>query len=150
VRRFVLFAAIGLVVVFGGLQLIPYRVTNPSVHQEPTWDSPRTRQLAVAACFDCHSNDTVSYWWEDIAPLSWWITKHVDDGRAALNFSECKQRSGGESGDAAETVKNGSMPPDYYTWLGLHSKAKLTATEKQQLAAGLQTTLKDWSGGGGG
>jgi hypothetical protein len=150
VRRFVLYAAIGLVVVVGGLQLVPYRVTNPSARNEPTWDSPRTRRLAVAACFDCHSNETTTYWWQDVAPLSWWITNHVDEGRAALNFSECTQRSGGESGDAAETVTNGSMPPGYYTWFGLHSDAKLTAAERTELAAGLRATLQGWNCGHGG
>ena len=53
---------------FGLIQLVPYRVDNPAVAQEPPWDSPRTRQLAVAACFDCHSNETDTYFWEDIAP----------------------------------------------------------------------------------
>ncbi len=146
-RRFILFTVIGLAVVFGGLQLIPYRVTNPSARNEPAWDTPRTRQLAVAACYDCHSNETTTYWWEDVAPLSWWITNHVDEGRAALNFSECTQRSGGESGDAAETVTNGSMPPGYYTWFGLHSNATLTASERKDLAAGLRSTLQGWNCG---
>ena len=31
---------------------------NPLVRREPTWDSPQTRQLAVRACYDCHSNQT--------------------------------------------------------------------------------------------
>ena len=59
----------GLVVLgFGLIQLVPYRVDNPPVKQEPAWDSPQTRKLAVAACYDCHSNETDTYWWEDIAP----------------------------------------------------------------------------------
>jgi hypothetical protein len=147
--RRTLLIVIGIVVVlFGLIQLVPYRVDNPAVAQEPTWNSARTRQLAVAACYDCHSNETATYWWEDIAPVSWWITNHVKDGRAALNFSECT-KGPGES-DAAETVKNGSMPPNYYTWFGLHSNAKLTAAEQQQLADGLQATLPGWNCGSGG
>jgi mono/diheme cytochrome c family protein len=134
-----------LLVAFGLIQLIPYRVTNPPVSSEPNWDSPQTRKLAVAACFDCHSNETHTVWWEDVAPLSWWITNHVKEGRAALNFSEWDKQSG-ESDDAAETVSNGSMPPNYYTWLGMHSNAKLTPAQRRQLADGLQKTL----GGGGG
>jgi mono/diheme cytochrome c family protein len=132
-----------LVVAFGLIQLVPYRVTNPPVTSEPNWDSPQTRKLAVAACFDCHSNETHTVWWEDVAPLSWWITNHVKEGRQALNFSEWDTR--GQSDDAAETVRNGSMPPDYYTWLGMHSNAKLTPAQRQALADGLQKTL----GGGG-
>jgi Haem-binding domain len=148
-RRIVLLVIVVVVVVFGLIQLVPYRVDNPPVTQEPPWDSARTRQLAVAACFDCHSNDTHTYFWEDIAPVSWWITNHVKEGRAALNFSECT-KSGGESGDAVETIRNGSMPPGYYTWLGLHSDAQLTAKERQELADGLMRTLRGAGCGGGG
>ena len=147
-RRTLLIVIGIVVVVFGLIQLVPYRVDNPAAAQEPTWNSARTRQLAVAACYDCHSNETATYWWEDIAPVSWWITNHVKDGRAALNFSECTQGPG--ESDAAETVRNGSMPPSYYTWFGLHSNAKLTAAEQQQLADGLQATLPGWNCGSGG
>jgi hypothetical protein len=144
--RVVLASILGIVALFGLIQLVPYRVDNPPVQQEPAWDSPRTRQLAVAACFNCHSNQTQTYWWEDVAPLSWWITNHVKEGRRALNFSECT-RGGGESDRAAETVRNGSMPPNYYTWFGLHSEAKLTAAEREELAAGLTATLSGWDCG---
>jgi hypothetical protein len=136
------------VVLFVGIQFIPYRVTNPSTRHEPAWDSPRTRRLAAAACFDCHSNETQTYWWEDVAPLSWWITNHVDEGRAALNFSECTP--GRAENEASETVREGSMPPNYYTWLGLHGDAKLNAAERRELADGLRATLAGWNCGGGG
>jgi hypothetical protein len=144
----VLIMAGAIVAVFGLVQLVPYRIDNPSVKQEPAWDSAQTRKLAVAACFDCHSNETHTYWWEDVAPLSWWITKHVKDGRAALNFSECTKGGRGEN-DAAETVREGSMPPDYYTWLGLHSAATLSKSQHDQLATGLAATLRGWRCGSG-
>ena len=133
------------------MQLVPSRVDNPPVKREPPWDSPRTRRLAQVACFDCHSNETSTYWWEDIAPVSWWITNHVKEGRSALNLSECTRGAGGEGSDeAAETVRDGSMPPDYYTWLGLHPDANLTPRERQQLADGLRRTLQGEHCGGGG
>lgn len=152
-RKFVVLVIAGIVVLgFGLIQLVPYRVDNPPVKQEPAWDSPQTRKLAVAACYDCHSNETATYWWEDIAPVSWWITNHVNGGRAKLNFSECTKSAGGNGGEnkASETIRRGSMPPNYYTWLGLHSKAKLTQAEMDQLAAGLDATLSGWNCGGGG
>ena len=139
-------AAVALVV-FVLIQFVPYRVDNPPVNQEPAWNSTRTRTLAVAACFDCHSNETQTYWWEDIAPLSWWITNHVKEGRAALNFSECVK--GRAENEAPETIREGSMPPSYYTWLGLHSNAKLSDAEKQELATGLRLSLADWKCGSG-
>jgi hypothetical protein len=142
----VILVAAGLV--FGLMQLVPYRVDNPAVRQEPSWDSANTRRLAVAACFDCHSNETSTYWWEDVAPVSWWITNHVKEGRSALNFSDCTR--GGAENEASETVREGSMPPDYYTWFGLHSDAKMTPAERAQLAQGLAATLSGWNCGSGG
>jgi len=139
-KKWLVVAGTAVVVALLLAQLVPYRVTNPPVLQEPQWDSPRTRQLAVTACYDCHSNETRTAWFEDVAPLSWWITNHVKDGRDKLNFSE-SGTGGGESGDAAETVTNGSMPPNYYTWLGMHGDAKLTPAERKELADGLRTTL---------
>ena len=137
-----------IVVVFVAIQLIPNRITNPPTRHEPPWNSPQTRQLAVAACFNCHSNQTRTYWFEKVAPLSWWIKGHVDDGRRRLNFDAWQPGQGG--GRAARTVLDGSMPPGYYTWFGLHSEAKLTAQQKQQLAQGLEATLGPGDGGRGG
>jgi len=148
-RRRPLLIGLGVfLLLFLAIQLVPYRVDNPPVVQEPAWDSKQTRQLAVAACYDCHSNESHPYTWEKVAPLSWWITNHVDEGRAKLNFSECTK--GGGENDASRTVRNGSMPPNYYTWLGLHSDAQLTAKEKQALADGLSATLSGWNCGGRG
>lgn len=143
-RKLLLVLVGAIVVVFVAIQFVPYRVSNPAVAQEPAWDSPRTRLLAVRACFDCHSNQTHTTTWEDVAPLSWWITNHVEEGRDKLNFSEWGQGHQ-QADDAAETVTNGSMPPSYYTWFGMHGDAKLTKAERAELAAGLRKTL----GGGG-
>ena len=87
-RRWWLVALVGAVIVFLGMQLVPYRVDNPAVIAEPSWDSPRTRALAVAACFDCHSNESRPLWFESIAPVAWLVKRDVDGGREALNFSE--------------------------------------------------------------
>lgn len=68
-NRWLLRALIVLGVALLAIQLVPYRVSNPSARQEPPWDSPRTRTLAVAACFDCHSNETNVLAFERVAPL---------------------------------------------------------------------------------
>jgi hypothetical protein len=126
--------------VFALLQLVPYRVDNPSPRDEPAWDDPRTRELAVAACYSCHSNETKVAAWEQVAPIHWYIANHVKEGRAALNFSEWHTAAGEEAHEAAEPVGHG-MPPDYYTYLGLHDESKLTADEVQQLIDGLERTI---------
>ena len=139
-KKFIWIAVTSLVVAFGLIQLVPYRITNSSVRDEPRWDSPRTRELAVRACYACHSNEVEKPWYANVAPVSWLLNQHVREGRDALNFSEWN-RSGGESDDVVESITEGSMPPSYYTWFGLHSEAKLTPEERSQLAQGLERTL---------
>jgi len=121
-------------------QLVPYgrNHTNPAVLAEPKWDSPRTRQLAVRACFDCHSNETEWPWYSHVAPVSWLVQWDVDEGRAEVNFSEWT-RPQEEAGESAETVAEGEMPPWMYT--GLHSEARLSAPESEELVRGLTATL---------
>jgi hypothetical protein len=123
------------------MQLVPYRLTNPSTRSEPKWDTARTRRLTVAACYDCHSNETSHHWYTQVAPISWWTVHHVRDGRAALNFSEWGTTSHRETDKVYETISDGSMPPSYYTWFGLHQDAKLSSQERAELLAGLRKTL---------
>jgi hypothetical protein len=131
-----------LVVMFGLAQLIPIEVTNPATRIEPRWDSPQTRQLVAAACFDCHSNQSRHFWYEDIAPIKWWTAHHVSSGRQALDFDEWN-RPQRAAGRAAQVVSAGRMPPSYYTWFGLHADAKHTAAQRAALAAGLEKTITD-------
>lgn len=130
----------GTVAVALALQLVPYGRDhdNPAVSQEPAWDSPRTRELAIAACFDCHSNETEWPWYSNVAPMSWFIQRDVDDGRAVLNFSEWDLEQD-EADDAAETVLDQEMPPRRY--LPLHPGARLSADERRALADGLAATI---------
>jgi Haem-binding domain len=143
-RRGVLVVLAVFALAFVLIQLVPYRVSNPPVLQEPGWDSPRTRELAQAACFDCHSNETDPYWFEEIAPVAWLITRDVNEGREELNFSECEPHDSEDGDDAAEVVIEGEMPPSLYTLLWLHPEAELTDAERQELATGLARTLSGW------
>ncbi|MFY9216568.1 MAG: heme-binding domain-containing protein, partial [Flavobacteriaceae bacterium] len=44
-------------------------------------------------CYDCHSNNTEYPWYNNIAPVSYWIDAHVEDGKKHLNFSNWEQYS---------------------------------------------------------
>ncbi len=139
--KFVFRAAVAVVlaglVLFGLIQLIPYGHdhTNPPVVQEPAWDSPQTRALAVRACFDCHSNLTAWPWYTSVAPVSWLTERDVLEGRRRLNFSDWIGRGEGEM---SRVISRGSMPPFYYVWL--HPSAALSAQEKTALINGLNAT----------
>jgi hypothetical protein len=129
------------VVAFGLIQLVPYGRdhANPTVTGEPAWSSPRTRELMVNSCFGCHSNEVDWPWYSNIAPVSWAVLDHVDEGRGAVNYSEFDT----DQGDADETIEvilDGEMPPGYYTLFGLHPEANLTEAEIDELVAGLRAT----------
>jgi hypothetical protein len=130
---------VGIVVI--AIQFVPFGVDNPATHDEPKWDSPTTRQLFMTACGDCHSNETKILWFEHVAPVKWYVADHVEEGRGALNVSEWHTNAGRDARNMVRVIKNGSMPPDFYTYLGLHSDSKLTAAQKQQLIDGIDATL---------
>lgn len=138
---------IGVVAAFLLLQLLPYgrRHANPPGHVEPRWDAPATRALAVRACFDCHSNETVWPWYSHVAPMSWLVQRHLDEGRRTLNLSEW-DRPQKEARESAKTVRKGEMPPWFYVLL--HPDARLTPAETQTLIAGLEATLGTKGGKG--
>ncbi len=109
---------------------------NPPVTNSIKWDSAQTEQLARSACFDCHSNETRSVWYSNIAPVSWLVNKDINEGRQKLNFSTSRELEGDEM---IEQIQRGKMPPAIY--LPMHPEANLTATQKQQLMGGFQATF---------
>ena len=133
-----LFAA---VTVFGLIQLVPYGRdhSNPPVMAEPAWSDTKTRDLMVRACFGCHSNQVEYPSYASIAPISWAIQSHIDEGRHQVNYSEFGV-SRGNFDDTIEVIREGSMPPFYYTMFGRHPEAKLTPQEVELLVAGLRAT----------
>lgn len=141
-KRIVIGLLIIAVAAFLLIQLVPFgrNHTNPPVAQEPNWDSPETRALAEAACFDCHSNETNwDVWYANIAPVSWLVQNDVYEGREHLNFSEWGTRRRAERGEElVESVQNGYMPPAQYQWM--HPAARLTDAQRQQLIRGLLAT----------
>ena len=106
---------VGLVL-FGLIQLVPYgrAHTNPPVVQEPDWDSSQTRALAQRACFNCHSNETVWPWYSHIAPASWLVQRHVDEGRESMNFSAWGDYSV-RTEKVIRQIEEGKMPPRSYS-----------------------------------
>ncbi len=143
----IIVGGIGIIIVlFLLIQLIPVPETNPPVQTQLKWDLPRTQELAVRACMDCHSNETRWPWYSRVAPVSWLVAIDVYRGRRSLNFSEmsANARFSRETGRVARIILEGEMPPIQY--LILHPDASLTAQEKQDLANGMTATLNNTLG----
>lgn len=134
-------ALLALTAAFLLIQVVPYgrSHTNPPVRAEPSWNSARTKELVRVACYDCHSNETTWPWYSHVAPFSWLVQNHVDEGREHLNFSEFHVPQD-EAGEAAKEVTEGDMPP--WDYLLMHPDARLSDGERQELIAGLRATFR--------
>lgn len=93
--------------------------------------------LIKASCYDCHSNEVKYPWYTNVAPLSWWIKHHINEGREELNFSEWgtykSRRIDKKLKECAEMLEEGEMPLSSYTLI--HGEAKLSEAQKAQLIA---------------
>lgn len=151
--RTLLLNAMVVLAVFGAIQLIPVSRANPPTVREPVWDSPATRDLAVRACYDCHSNETAWPWYTTIAPSSWVAWYDVTEGRQALNFSDWDRHADDEWVDPADAfppptlseriereIRDGTMPPGSYRLF--NPAARLSEAEREALIAGLVVTTR--------
>ena len=143
VRRFSKICLVALAWIIGAvavMQLVPYGRThsNPPIIKEPAWDSPRTRELAVRACFNCHSNETTWPWYANVAPVSWVVEFDVNVARSVVNFSEWN-RTYDLAPSSGLSVITGNMPTLKYRMA--HPEANLTQQETLDLARGLNATL---------
>lgn len=87
------------------------------------------------ACYDCHSNETAYPWYTNIAPVSWWIKGHINNGRAGLNFSEwgnySKEDQKSLMEESAMRIKEKWMP--LATYLIAHSEARITEDDRANM-----------------
>ena len=143
VRRLLKIVLWGLAItiaLFGLMQLIPYGRThkNPPILREPAWNSARTRELAVRACFNCHSNETKWPWYANVAPMSWVVLFDVNVAREVLNFSEWN-RTYEMAPYCHQSIMSNNMPTAKYRMA--HPEADLTPQEMSDLANGLDETM---------
>lgn len=91
--------------------------------------------LLKSACYDCHSNESRYPWYSEVAPISWWLQDHIDEGKEHLNFSiwgtYSDKRADHKLEECAEEVEEGEMPLDSYTWT--HNDANLSAEQRELL-----------------
>lgn len=91
------------------------------------------QQLLKTACYDCHSNNTVYPWYNNIQPVAWWLNKHVNNGKKQLNFSEFgaydEKKAKHKLHELVETLEKNEMPLFSYTII--HKDAKLNDAQKK-------------------
>jgi len=140
----------GLLIIVVGIQFFRIDKTNPEFNItndfiEITSPPEEIVALLKSTCYDCHSNETKYPWYSNIAPISWWVKDHINEGRDEMNFSEWGafklKRKDHKLEEVAEMLEKGEMPLDEYTWT--HSEAKLTQEQKIQLIAWFKAMRKN-------
>ncbi len=132
-----------LMVIAVGLVVIQF-INRPEKINEPVSENdiienlnvnPEMAGMLKAACYDCHSNQPKYPWYASVAPISWEIAEHIEEGRDELNFSEwatfTARRRDHKLEEIIELVESGEMPMPNY--VRMHSEAKLSSDQVEML-----------------
>jgi Haem-binding domain len=139
-KRIVKWLLIAVIVLFLAIQFVRPARTNPAVDESQTIFARAQMTPPVAAifnrsCVDCHSNKTVWPWYTNVAPVSWFIIGHVNEGRRNMNLSEWgkldSDRQSKKLQQICDEVSDGGMPLSTYT--PLHPGSKPTPADVKLL-----------------
>ena len=109
--------------------------THASFFETETRPGDEVLIVLKSACYDCHSDHTRYPWYNNIAPVNYWLDDHIRHGKGNLNFSDWESYSADKKDhkleEIIEEVKKGKMPLDEYTWT--HTDAQLTDAQKRAI-----------------
>lgn len=84
--------------------------------------------ILTNSCYGCHSNNTEYPWYNNVAPVSWWLSWHIQRAKGNLNFSDwdsyTKTQKVHKLEEVIEVIDEREMPLKQYTWL--HNDTKLS------------------------
>ena len=127
-------------IIFVLMQIIQMEKTNPTVNLKDEITAPKEiMEMFKNSCYDCHSNETTWPKYSYVAPISWIITKRVNNGRMALNFSTWQQYSKDEKKLKLKKIYRtiyAAMPLASYAQF--HEEANLTKKQRNE--------IRDWTG----
>lgn len=91
--------------------------------------------LLKNACYDCHSNHTRYPWYNRISPVSWYLNRHVQEGKKEMNFNEFghldKIKRVSVLNSICEVLEEGTMPLGSYTTI--HKNAIIDSIEREKI-----------------
>lgn len=121
------------IIIFLSFQLIQIDKENPSVNKKIDYNrvtnaTPEIQKILKKACYDCHSNEVNYPWYSSIAPISWFIKEHVNQGKEYVNFSEYGKYNRYQKEhinlSLYRVIENKTMPLNSYLWM--HKEANLS------------------------
>ena len=97
--------------------------------------SHRVKTLLQTACYDCHSNEVKYPNYAYVAPVSWSIKHHVNEGKENVNFSEWmtynKDQKDHILDEIIETIERKEM--QFKGYIPMHPEADLTDAQRKIL-----------------
>ena len=133
-------ALIVVVLIFAAMQFIrPEKVEYKDDISNEIIAPAEIKEIFVRACYDCHSNKIDYPWYSYVAPFSWVVTNHTNEGTRALNFSNWEKYNYVQKNEKLKAIYRtvySSMPLPAYTWL--NKDAELTKQERE--------LIRDWTG----
>lgn len=140
---------IGLVIILILMQFKQIDKTNPEYTDTEDFITITQPPVEIAAliktaCYDCHSHQAKYPWYSNVAPISWILEHHIEEGRQHLNFSTwtaySEKKAAHKLEECAEEVEADNMPMKPY--VAIHSEAKMTAEQKTALVAWFESQQK--------
>ena len=124
---------------------LPLQFVRPSLPNTPATaelQAPdEVKQILKNSCYNCHSNETKLWWFDQLVPAYWLVAKDVKTARQRLNFSEIGKLPPAQQQavlfESVSQIELGAMPTAPYR--RLHPDSVVTAeqlsTLKKYLAA---------------
>jgi len=140
-----------VVVIFIAIQFVPIDRENPigdanSDLLMQTQASQEVQSIMRNACYDCHSNETVWPWYSNIAPVSFVIANHIEEGRDHLNFSDWASYDKEDQSYILKNMKKeidkNAMPLKGY--VKMHANAEMTNERKALIFAWIDSVLENY------
>ena len=109
-----------------------------------TRPSAEVKAVLKTKCYDCHSNKTTYPWYAEVAPISFWIAHHVEEGNEHFNASQWEtydaKKRDHKLDELIEEVEEGEMPLSEYTW----THGGITENEKEAIIAWAQKARENY------
>jgi hypothetical protein len=137
-KKVLKWSAVALALLFVGAQFHRPDRTNPAVDERKTLRAntrltPEVAAIFARSCNDCHSSETTWPWYSNVAPASWFLHRHVEEGRRELSFSEWgsypQRKRERKLHEICQQVESGQMPLKSY--LPLHPSARLSEEDRR-------------------
>ncbi|GLB53748.1 heme-binding protein [Neptunitalea chrysea] len=139
---------IGIVVVFIVMQFIqPAKNTSNEIPRTDfiVMNTPPSEVATIlkTSCYDCHSNNTNYPWYGSVAPVSYILANHVNDGKKHLDFSRWGTYNQRQKEhileEIREEVEERHMPLTSY--INMHEEAAMTNDEIKTIIDWIDTSL---------